>query len=51
VVLDWGVKTRSGFRIEPDVAAARRVEQGANYWLVAQRWYRSRYLRALLRDR
>ncbi|TFV87664.1 DUF1990 domain-containing protein [Blastococcus sp. CT_GayMR16] len=35
LLLEWGVKTRSGFRIEPDGATGKRVEQGADYWLVA----------------
>ena len=34
-LLEWGVKTRSGFRIRPDGASGTRVELGADYWLVA----------------
>lgn len=35
LLLQWGVKTRSGFRIEPDTAAGTRVVEGGDYWLVA----------------
>jgi uncharacterized protein (UPF0548 family) len=35
LLLQWGVKTRSGFRIEPDGGTSTRVEQDADYWLVA----------------
>lgn len=34
-VLEWGVKTRSGFRVVPDGAAALQVTDGADYWLSA----------------
>lgn len=34
-LLEWGVKTRSGFRVEPDGATGTRVGQGGNYWLIA----------------
>jgi uncharacterized protein (UPF0548 family) len=33
-VLAWGVKTRSGFTVEPGPGAGSRVEPGADYWLV-----------------
>jgi uncharacterized protein (UPF0548 family) len=35
LLLQWGVKTRSGFRIEPDGSAGSEVRQGADYWLIA----------------
>jgi uncharacterized protein (UPF0548 family) len=34
-VLAWGVKTRSGFSVEPGSRSGRRVDEGASYWLVA----------------
>jgi uncharacterized protein (UPF0548 family) len=34
-VLEWGVKTRSGLTVESEFGTGRRVEPGANYWLVA----------------
>jgi uncharacterized protein (UPF0548 family) len=34
-VLEWGIKTRSGFAVEGESGGARRVEAGANYWLLA----------------
>jgi uncharacterized protein (UPF0548 family) len=34
-VLNWGVKTRSGFAVEPGPGAGPRVEAGADYWLLA----------------
>jgi uncharacterized protein (UPF0548 family) len=34
-VLTWGVKTRSGFTVEPGPGAGPRVEAGADYWLHA----------------
>ena len=84
-VLEWVIKTRSGFAVRPGSGTDRRVREGADYWLVAavgpvdvrepvrvwltlrsltrpgrgawrlafpalliaQRWYRSRYQRAL----
>jgi uncharacterized protein (UPF0548 family) len=33
--LEWGIKTRSGFAVDPDAGGARRVEPGADYWLLA----------------
>jgi uncharacterized protein (UPF0548 family) len=33
-VLEWGVKTRSGFAVEP-AGGSRRVEPGTDPWLVA----------------
>jgi uncharacterized protein (UPF0548 family) len=35
-VLSWGVKTRSGFTVEPQLAAGRSARQGARHWLVAR---------------
>jgi len=35
-VLDWGVKTRSGFTVEPGPGQATRVRAGARYWLRAR---------------
>ncbi|MFI9487863.1 DUF1990 family protein [Promicromonospora sp. NPDC052451] len=35
-VLAWGVKTRSGFAVEPSPGAGRDVRQGERYWLVAR---------------
>jgi uncharacterized protein (UPF0548 family) len=32
-LLEWGVKTRSGFAVEP-AGGGRRVEQGADFWPV-----------------
>jgi hypothetical protein len=84
-VLEWAIKTRSGFPVRPGSGTDRRVREGADYWLVAavgpvdvrepvrvwltlrsltrpgrgawrlafpalliaERWYRSRYQRAL----
>jgi len=34
-VLEWGVKTRSGFAVRPDRGVRFRVEPGAAYWLGA----------------
>jgi uncharacterized protein (UPF0548 family) len=34
-LLEWGVKTRSGFRVEPGPGVRRRVETGGDYWLIA----------------
>lgn len=34
-VLSWGVKTRSGFTVEPGPGVGGGVETGADYWLVA----------------
>jgi uncharacterized protein (UPF0548 family) len=34
-LLEWGIKTRSGFGIARDGGAGLRVEEGADYWLVA----------------
>ncbi|MGZ4658753.1 MAG: DUF1990 family protein [Blastococcus sp.] len=34
-VLAWGVKTRSGFSVEPGPGSGRRVDEDASYWLVA----------------
>jgi uncharacterized protein (UPF0548 family) len=34
-VLEWGVKTRSGFAVQPAAGAAARVTPGSDYWLVA----------------
>jgi uncharacterized protein (UPF0548 family) len=34
-VLEWGVKTGSGFTVHPDGGADRRVREGQDYWLVA----------------
>lgn len=34
-VLSWGIKTRSGFAVEPPLEAGRRARQGERYWLVA----------------
>lgn len=35
-VLSWGVKTRSGFAVDPPLEAGRRARQGERYWLVAR---------------
>jgi uncharacterized protein (UPF0548 family) len=35
-VLTWGVKTRSGFRVEGADSASRRVREGDRYWLIAR---------------
>lgn len=35
-VLSWGIKTRSGFAIDPPLEAGRRARQGERYWLVAR---------------
>jgi uncharacterized protein (UPF0548 family) len=35
-VLSWGVKTRSGFTIDPPLEAGRSARQGERYWLVAR---------------
>lgn len=35
-LLEWGVKTRSGFRVEPDQGADLRVREGSSYHLVAR---------------
>lgn len=34
-LLSWGVKTRSGFAVEPASGSVPRVRDGADYWLVA----------------
>ena len=34
-VLEWGVKTRSGFTVSPAAGAGPRVKAGADYWLIA----------------
>ena len=34
-LLSWGVKTRSGFAVEPGSGATARVREGSGYWLVA----------------
>jgi uncharacterized protein (UPF0548 family) len=34
-VLAWGVKTRSGFAVEPGPGIGHRVEVGGDYWLIA----------------
>jgi uncharacterized protein (UPF0548 family) len=34
-VLEWGVKTRSGFTVRPAAGEGPRVKTGADYWLVA----------------
>lgn len=34
-LLSWGVKTRSGFAVEPAAGADAGVRDGADYWLVA----------------
>jgi uncharacterized protein (UPF0548 family) len=36
-VLEWGVKTRSGFAVEPGPGAGDRVREGADYWLVVSK--------------
>ena len=33
--MSWGVKTRSGFAVEPGPGATERVREGSRYWLVA----------------
>jgi uncharacterized protein (UPF0548 family) len=35
-VLSWGIKTRSGFAVDPPLEAGRRARQGECYWLVAR---------------
>lgn len=35
-VLSWGIKTRSGFAVDPPLEAGRMARQGERYWLVAQ---------------
>ncbi|MFE7504187.1 DUF1990 family protein [Promicromonospora sp. NPDC057488] len=35
-VLSWGIKTRSGFAVEPALEAGRSAHQGERYWLVAR---------------
>jgi uncharacterized protein (UPF0548 family) len=35
-VLSWGVKTRSGFTVDPPLEAGRRAREGERYWLVAR---------------
>ena len=35
-VLSWGVKTRSGFAVEPDGGGDGGVRPGADYWLIAR---------------
>src|SRR4051794_7906218 len=34
-LLEWGVKTRSGFTVEARSGAGLRVAPGADYWLIA----------------
>lgn len=34
-LLSWGVKTRSGFAVEPAAGSDPGVREGADYWLVA----------------
>ena len=34
-LLEWGVKTRSGFTVEPACGGGVRVQQGANFRLIA----------------
>ncbi|WP_036960312.1 DUF1990 family protein [Promicromonospora kroppenstedtii] len=36
VVLSWGIKTRSGFTVQPALEAGRSARQGERYWLVAR---------------
>jgi hypothetical protein len=43
----WGVETRSGFTVAAADGGELHVRAGAEYSLVAQRWYRLRYRRAL----
>jgi uncharacterized protein (UPF0548 family) len=33
-LLEWGVKTRSGFRVVPGPGAGARVQTGAHYWVL-----------------
>jgi uncharacterized protein (UPF0548 family) len=35
-VLSWGIKTRSGFTVDPHLEAGRSARQGERYWLVAR---------------
>ena len=35
-VLSWGIKTRSGFAVEPPLEVGRSARQGERYWLVAR---------------
>jgi uncharacterized protein (UPF0548 family) len=35
-VLSWGIKTRSGFTVDPLLEAGRTAHQGERYWLVAR---------------
>ena len=35
-VLSWGIKTRSGFTVDPPLEAGRTAHQGERYWLVAR---------------
>lgn len=35
-VLSWGVKTRSGFTVDPLLEAGRVARQGERYWLIAR---------------
>ena len=35
-VLEWGVKTRSGFRVDPGAGGTLRVAAGARAWLLAR---------------
>ncbi|WP_026366160.1 DUF1990 family protein [Promicromonospora sukumoe] len=35
-VLSWGIKTRSGFAVEPPLEAGRSAHRGERYWLVAR---------------
>lgn len=34
--LSWGIKTRSGFTVEPPLEPGRAARQGQRYWLVAR---------------
>jgi uncharacterized protein (UPF0548 family) len=35
-VLAWGIKTRSGFTVDPQLEAGSRARRGERYWLVAR---------------
>ncbi|GAA1867107.1 DUF1990 domain-containing protein [Myceligenerans crystallogenes] len=35
-VLSWGIKTRSGFAVEPDLEEGQAVRRGERYWLLAR---------------
>jgi uncharacterized protein (UPF0548 family) len=36
VILSWGIKTRSGFAVEPRLESGRVAHRGERYWLVAR---------------